>query len=105
MASADATGQTKRDKIIKANPFLEHFTVADLRTAWANATSDAAIEAPDEAVGAAPLSNTIVVPPGARSVAQCSPVASTARLEGRYPRPSAPATFSAAKMDRFADQW
>ena len=83
---ADATGQTKRDKIIKANPFLEHFTVADLRTAWANATSDAAIEAPDEAVSAAPLSNTIVVPPGARSVAQCSPVASNGEAsngEGR----------------------
>jgi hypothetical protein len=51
----------KRDKIIKANPILEHFTVADLRTAWANATSDAAIEPPDEAVSAAPLSNAIVV--------------------------------------------
>jgi hypothetical protein len=76
LANADATGQTKRDKIIKASPFLEHFAVVDLRTAWANATSDATIEAPDEAVGAAPLSNTIVVPPGARSVAQCSPVAS-----------------------------
>jgi hypothetical protein len=31
MANADATGRTKRDKIIKANPFLEHFTVADLK--------------------------------------------------------------------------
>jgi hypothetical protein len=31
MASADATGRTKREKIIKANPFLEGFTVADLR--------------------------------------------------------------------------
>jgi hypothetical protein len=45
MASADATGQTKRDKIIKVNPLVEHFTVADLITAWANATGDAAIEA------------------------------------------------------------
>lgn len=35
MASADATGRTKREKIIKANPFLERFTVADLRT-WAD---------------------------------------------------------------------
>ena len=35
MASADATGRTKRDKIIKANPFLERFTVADLRS-WAD---------------------------------------------------------------------
>jgi hypothetical protein len=34
MASADATGRTKREKIIKANPFLEGFTVADLRN-WA----------------------------------------------------------------------
>jgi hypothetical protein len=34
MATADATGRTKRDKIIKANPFLERFTVADLRN-WA----------------------------------------------------------------------
>jgi Transglycosylase SLT domain len=35
MASADATGRTKRDKIIRANPFLERFTVADLRS-WAD---------------------------------------------------------------------
>ena len=35
MASADATGRTKREKIIKANPFLERFTVADLKI-WAD---------------------------------------------------------------------
>jgi hypothetical protein len=35
MATADATGRTKREKIVKANPFLERFTVADLRT-WAD---------------------------------------------------------------------
>jgi hypothetical protein len=35
MASADSTGRTTRDKLIKANPFLEHFTVADLKV-WAN---------------------------------------------------------------------
>jgi len=35
MASADATGRIKREKIVKANPFLERFTVADLRT-WAD---------------------------------------------------------------------
>jgi hypothetical protein len=35
MANADATGRTKREKIIKANPFLERFTVADLRN-WAD---------------------------------------------------------------------
>jgi hypothetical protein len=35
MANADATGRTKREKIIKANPFLERFTVADLRS-WAD---------------------------------------------------------------------
>jgi hypothetical protein len=35
MAKADATGRTKREKIIKANPFLEHFTVADLKI-WAD---------------------------------------------------------------------
>jgi hypothetical protein len=35
MASADATGRTRREKIIKANPFLERFTVADLRS-WAD---------------------------------------------------------------------
>ena len=35
MAAADATGRTKREKIIKANPFLERFTVADLRN-WAD---------------------------------------------------------------------
>src|SRR5262249_61717025 len=35
MASADATGRTKREKLIKANPFLERFTVADLKN-WAD---------------------------------------------------------------------
>jgi hypothetical protein len=35
MAGADATGRTNRDKIIRANPFLERFTVADLRD-WAD---------------------------------------------------------------------
>jgi hypothetical protein len=35
MASADATGRTKREKIVKANPFLERFTVADLKS-WAD---------------------------------------------------------------------
>ncbi|HEY6833122.1 MAG TPA: lytic transglycosylase domain-containing protein [Pseudolabrys sp.] len=35
MASADATGRTKRDQIIKANPFLERFSVADLKR-WAD---------------------------------------------------------------------
>jgi len=35
MASADATGRTKREKLVKANPFLERFTVADLRN-WAD---------------------------------------------------------------------
>lgn len=35
MATADATGRTKREKVIKANPFLEGFTIADLRS-WAD---------------------------------------------------------------------
>jgi len=35
MASADATGRTTREIIIKANPFLKNFTVADLRS-WAD---------------------------------------------------------------------
>ena len=35
MASADKTGRTKRDQLVKANPFLEHFTVADLKI-WAD---------------------------------------------------------------------
>jgi hypothetical protein len=35
MATADTTGRTHREKIIKANPFLERFTVADLRN-WAD---------------------------------------------------------------------
>jgi hypothetical protein len=34
MATADATGRTTREKLIQANPFLERFTVADLRN-WA----------------------------------------------------------------------
>jgi hypothetical protein len=35
MASADATGRTKRDKLVRANPFLERFTIADLKS-WAD---------------------------------------------------------------------
>ena len=35
MAKADATGRTTREMIVKANPFLEPFTVADLRR-WAD---------------------------------------------------------------------
>ena len=35
IASADPTGRTKREKIVKSNPFLERFTIADLRS-WAD---------------------------------------------------------------------
>jgi len=35
MASADASGQTKREQIVKANPFLDKFSVADLEL-WAD---------------------------------------------------------------------
>ena len=35
IASADSTGRTKRERLVKANPFLEHFTVADLKV-WAD---------------------------------------------------------------------
>ena len=35
IANADSTGRTKRERLIKANPFLEHFTVADLK-GWAD---------------------------------------------------------------------
>jgi hypothetical protein len=34
VANADRTGRTTREQIIKANPFLEHYTVADLKN-WA----------------------------------------------------------------------
>jgi hypothetical protein len=35
LASADSTDRTKRARLIKANPFLEHFTVANLKV-WAD---------------------------------------------------------------------
>lgn len=35
MASADASGRTSRETLIKANPFLERLTVADLKS-WAD---------------------------------------------------------------------
>jgi hypothetical protein len=35
MARADATGRTNRAKIVRANPFLERFTIADLKR-WAD---------------------------------------------------------------------
>lgn len=35
MASADASGRTTREKLVRANPFLERLTVADLKT-WAD---------------------------------------------------------------------
>ena len=47
MASADATGRSKREQIIKANPFLEHFTVTDLKI-WA----DRKMRSPGAGVGA-----------------------------------------------------
>jgi len=34
MASADASGKTTREKLVSANPFLETFTVADIKS-WA----------------------------------------------------------------------
>jgi hypothetical protein len=35
MASADATGRTQREKLVRANPFLASFTIADLKS-WAD---------------------------------------------------------------------
>jgi len=35
MAMADASGRTSREKIVKANPFLDEFTVTDIRR-WAD---------------------------------------------------------------------
>jgi hypothetical protein len=35
MARADASGRTSREKLVKANPFLERLTVADLKS-WAD---------------------------------------------------------------------
>jgi hypothetical protein len=35
MAKADAKGRITRDQIIKANPFLHHFSVSDLKR-WAD---------------------------------------------------------------------
>ena len=35
IASANSTGRTKRERLIKANSFLDHFTVADLKV-WAD---------------------------------------------------------------------
>jgi hypothetical protein len=35
MARADESGRTKREKIVRANPFIEGFTIADLRN-WAD---------------------------------------------------------------------
>ena len=45
MANADATGRTKRKQIVKANPFLEHFTVADLKI-WADRKMRARLQLP-----------------------------------------------------------
>jgi hypothetical protein len=39
MAQADASGKIKREQIVKANPFLDKFTVADLRH-WAERKMD-----------------------------------------------------------------
>ena len=41
LASADLTGRTKRERLIKANPFLERFTVAELKL-WADRKMGAA---------------------------------------------------------------
>jgi hypothetical protein len=39
MAKADASGKAKREQIVKANPFLDKFTVADIRR-WADRKMD-----------------------------------------------------------------
>ena len=39
MANADATGRVTREKIVNANPFLQSFTVADLKS-WADRKMD-----------------------------------------------------------------
>lgn len=39
MAMADASGKTSRDKIVKANPFLDEFTVTDIKR-WAERKMD-----------------------------------------------------------------
>jgi hypothetical protein len=39
MANADATGRVTREKIVNANPFLQSFTVADLK-GWADRKMD-----------------------------------------------------------------
>ena len=65
MASADRTGRTTREQIIKANPFLEHYTIQDLKN-WAyckmtfascssNSPSEHGSPALDQSNGALPL--------------------------------------------------
>jgi hypothetical protein len=49
MANADASGRTKRQHVIKANPFLERFSVADLKI-WADRKMRA--PAPHSSLGA-----------------------------------------------------
>ncbi|HEU5017744.1 MAG TPA: lytic transglycosylase domain-containing protein [Pseudolabrys sp.] len=39
MAKADSTGKTSRDELVRANPFLDTFTVADIRR-WADRKMD-----------------------------------------------------------------
>jgi len=39
MAKADASGKTKREQIVKANPFLDKYTVADIKR-WADRKMD-----------------------------------------------------------------
>jgi hypothetical protein len=39
MAKADSTGRTSRDELVRANPFLDTFTVADIRR-WADRKMD-----------------------------------------------------------------
>jgi len=39
MAKADASGKTKREQIVKANPFLDKLTVADVKR-WAERKMD-----------------------------------------------------------------
>jgi hypothetical protein len=47
MANADATGRSTREQIVKANPFLDGFTVADLKR-WADRKMRAAsLKTPD----------------------------------------------------------
>jgi Transglycosylase SLT domain len=82
IANADPTGRTKRKQLIKANPFLDHFTVADLKV-WA----DRKMRGPNLRLSEVPTFNSLFA---AASPADSNTLPTAFRTPPGYPKGARP---------------